>query len=338
LSPSGFPIIAWDEGVGAKRLTIRVARWNGMSWDLFPAIPEPNAISPKSPTLALDPNGDPWVAWMQGRPEHVRVSRWKKDSWSTLGNAQLDAFDGPDVIVGPQLMVLGEDHALLGWRQIREGVGEALRFAEWSRGKWSLVDSPDAGLKTKIFEVRVLAGMPLLAWNEWGSKRSLAVSLARFERHHWHRLLSMLHVQEGGSAGIDAMFAFSATRIGVAISESGREDKLEIVELYPCPPGQRPATMPTGSGEEHWPTTVSQAAAMWLAEMSQADRAEFATRNLSEFAPLATGVRNRFGLWRGNDALLRSCGNGRKVSAEECSEIILETARRLALKQPEAVH
>jgi hypothetical protein len=50
------------------------------------------------------------------------------------------------------------------------------------------------------------------------------------------------------------------------------------------------------------------------------------------------GIRNRFGLWQGNEALLTSCGGGTRVSAEECSQIILEAAHRLALKPTNVVH
>jgi hypothetical protein len=77
---------------------------------------------------------------------------------------------------------------------------------------------------------------------------------------------------------------------------------------------------------------VSEAAARWLSQLSASERAEFATRDISELdGSLGTGIRNRFGLWQGNDALLKSCGKGKKVSAERCSEIILETAHRLAM-------
>jgi hypothetical protein len=35
-------------------------------------------------------------------------------------------------------------------------------------------------------------------------------------------------------------------------------------------------------------------------------------------------IRNSFGLWRGNEKLLESCGRGKKTDPEACSMVIIE--------------
>ena len=37
-----------------------------------------------------------------------------------------------------------------------------------------------------------------------------------------------------------------------------------------------------------------------------------------------TGIRNDFGLWRGNDKLIGSCGKGQQVHPDSCSMLIIE--------------
>lgn len=70
-----------------------------------------------------------------------------------------------------------------------------------------------------------------------------------------------------------------------------------------------------GPGE--WPTTVDEAVAMLLDEMSEEDKEIVRSTPEEEIIVrfhhgLGTWIRNRFGLWRDNKALLQSCGKRNK--------------------------
>ncbi len=74
-----------------------------------------------------------------------------------------------------------------------------------------------------------------------------------------------------------------------------------------------------------WPTTVEEAADRILAGMTAEDKAcvrERAREELSAFHfGWGTGIRNAFGLWRGNRALLESSGT---MDPDHCSMVIIE--------------
>lgn len=80
------------------------------------------------------------------------------------------------------------------------------------------------------------------------------------------------------------------------------------------------------SAEVVWPNTVDEAVDILLSRLP-ADDLEWMRRNPKQdvtnqlYMGYGTGVRNHFGLWGGNDALLTSCGT---KDPEGCSVVILE--------------
>src|SRR5271165_4440286 len=96
-------------------------------------------------------------------------------------------------------------------------------------------------------------------------------------------------------------------------------------------------TMPTTHHVKRpWPQTVSEAVDRLLGNMSTADREEFQGLSEDDLITLhfgmGMGIRNQFGLWEGNDALLGDCaeasGRGGEFSwlsihPEDASTIIL---------------
>lgn len=64
--------------------------------------------------------------------------------------------------------------------------------------------------------------------------------------------------------------------------------------------------------EPDWPTSVEQAVKLLASEMTEKDKIAFSLlrhRDMSSYHfGFGTYIRNRFGLWRGNDELLKSTG------------------------------
>lgn len=86
----------------------------------------------------------------------------------------------------------------------------------------------------------------------------------------------------------------------------------------------------TGGDEpvvERWPRTVEQAVDMILERLPREDRERVKGTPREDLIMFhhgwGTGIRNEFGLWRGNDALLADCGGGHP---DDCSMVIIEAA------------
>jgi hypothetical protein len=79
-----------------------------------------------------------------------------------------------------------------------------------------------------------------------------------------------------------------------------------------------------GEIEEPWPKTVQEAVNRILSELPDVDKE--AIRHASKWRMmgyhhgLGSWVRNTFGLWQGNDELLRACGG---CDPDDASEVIL---------------
>lgn len=110
-------------------------------------------------------------------------------------------------------------------------------------------------------------------------------------------------------------------------------------------------TPPTKAQElaDNWPKTLGEAVDKVAASLSQEDRRRVVsteTENLIDFHfGWGTGIRNAFGLWAGNTALLESCGS-REMHPDNASTVIIEAVwKRLRaeadpafLKQLEKMH
>ena len=107
-----------------------------------------------------------------------------------------------------------------------------------------------------------------------------------------------------------------------------------------------PAPTPTPTGPAGWPQNVDGAAAVlltWLdAEQTRTLR-QTAREDLIQYHfELGMVVRNEFGLWAGNAALLQSCCQalGRLdcdtalVHPDDCSMVIIERAWELLQEEP----
>lgn len=83
-----------------------------------------------------------------------------------------------------------------------------------------------------------------------------------------------------------------------------------------------------------WPTTLAEAARRLLEAMPEDDRRMFAAAGEEDLIAMhhtvGQWVRNFFGLWLGNDALLRDCGESH---ADDASTVIMRAARDLARKE-----
>jgi hypothetical protein len=93
IAPGGVPYIAWYEELDAFISEIYVRRWNGVHWEEVGAgsasgggISSNGGIS-DFPSLAVAPDGMPYVAWHGTKSGDVEiyVRRWDGNSWQEVG-------------------------------------------------------------------------------------------------------------------------------------------------------------------------------------------------------------------------------------------------------------
>ncbi len=90
-------------------------------------------------------------------------------------------------------------------------------------------------------------------------------------------------------------------------------------------------------GNGHHPKTVSEAVSLLLAGLSDQDKASLRTiKNEDDLVmlhfSLGQAIRNDFGLWAGNQALLTSCGSA-DMHPDDASMVIIRAAWKLLRRE-----
>ena len=225
------------------------------------------------------------------------------------------------------------------------GNGATFAMARWDGSKWSEVAPPRAteGKAPRVWSASMILrnDAPIVAWSQAGVTDNHHLFVSEWAGgDQWNALLSGLHLVEGVSDVNDVKLASGDGRtLFVSWDEAGK-DKLStrVVRAYTCAAGETPASPPTSTVErDTWPTTVSEAARQIAAALDNESRNRVRTTKKEQLIQYhhgwGTGIRNSLGLWRGNDELLESCGNGTKVHPDSCSMVIIEAVWALLQAQ-----
>lgn len=85
---------------------------------------------------------------------------------------------------------------------------------------------------------------------------------------------------------------------------------------------------PEQVGQIDWPTTCDSAVARLTTQLPESEEESLAAMKRSDLILLHYGfgtvIRNEFGLWGGNLALIKSCSGKRNVHPDDVSMIIIE--------------
>lgn len=121
------PVVAWLEDHGGYD-TVFVKRWTGSAWQALGGGLNVSAErSAETPSLALDRDGFPVVAWAEGTPESARVyvKRWTGSAWTLLSVGSANANVAADART-PSVGVDAEGTVTLAWRERRGSVYNVL--------------------------------------------------------------------------------------------------------------------------------------------------------------------------------------------------------------------
>ncbi len=227
---SGNPGVAWDDATSGS-LQVYVKRWDGTAWMEFAGSASGVGVSASAdsaewPSLALDADGNPVVAWTDYRSEEyrVRVTRWTGSRWEEFPRILIAG--GGQHPTGPTdrtpLALDPAGHPVVAWRDRSNGNWE-IHLRRWNGLEWEeLAGSATGGGVSATAGISILpamaldpSGRPIVAWMDNASGNH-EIYLKRFDGRSW--------VELAGSAtggGVSAMPGHS-TNPAVAVDAAGR--------------------------------------------------------------------------------------------------------------------
>jgi len=331
------PVVAWSEERGVKLAGLFAARWDGSQWHRLGALaPEGNSYY-LSPTVVVDTADQIWLCWKEGQDGVLRVARWDGAEWRDIGRESLRQLSqGSSPAAKPSLVIDSKARAWVLWSASAKPRGATLALARWNGTTWTRVPVPDVpgGKGATVWSAQMILrdDVPLIAWSqsdETDNHRLYAAEWAEGDR--WIQRLTGLHLVEGISNVRDIRLATGDSKsIFVSWDETGEDKRrTRLVRAYTCKQGETPAAPPKSIVErDTWPKTVEDAVRNLVSELDDDSKARVRSTSESDLVLFhhgwGTGIRNSFGLWRGNDDLLKSCGNGKIVHPDECSTIIIK--------------
>jgi hypothetical protein len=345
------PVVAWSEERDVKLAGLFVSLWNGSSWTRLGSLAPGADDCFLSPAVAVDANQRVWLAWIDAG-DAVRVARWDGSTWLDIGRDTLDkvvATQGPTALREVSLAVDTKGRAWVLRLTAKQPPGAVLALARWDGTRWTAVPSPrgPAGKDSTVWSASMILrnDVPIVAWSQSDATDNHHLYVSQWaSSDRWNAELSGLHLVEGVSDVTDVRLAAGdGQTLFVSWDEPGRDERrTRLVQAYPCAADETPASPPKSTVErDTWPTTVAEAARRIVGALDDESKARVRTMKKDQLIQFhhgwGMGIRNGLGLWRGNDKLLESCGNGTKVHPDACSMVIIEAVwALLQAPKPEA--
>jgi hypothetical protein len=234
LTGSGDPVVAWHEEESGIE-NVYVHRWTGTGWvPVGPGLLSANggATAAQEPSLALDPAGNPVVAWHEydGETINIHVQRWNGSSWSGVGgllSANLIAEPEPDNTHAFEASLALDEagEPMVAWREF-DGSAYNIYVRRWNGSNWSSVglgrlsasDSPTSAIRPSL---ALYDGDPVVAWEESGESTT-DVHVRRWNGDDWTEVGSgMLSALDGATAARGPSLALAASGEAVVAWQEG---------------------------------------------------------------------------------------------------------------------
>lgn len=342
---NGYPIVAWSEERHVKLAGLFVAQWDGSSWKRLGTL-SPKGISyDLEPTVTIGPDQAIWLGWREGGG-NLRVARWDGKAWHEIGSNTLQQLVvGTSSVNKLSLAVDSKGQAWVFWIAAKDSNKRSLTLARWNGNSWTPVSVPRApgGKDTAVWFAHMILqnDVPIVAWSQKDATDNRRLYVSEWlEGDRWHPLISGLHLVEGVSEVWDiSLSPADAQSFFISWDEAGEDKRrTRLVQAYSCKPDETPALPPKSVVErDTWPSNVDEAARLIAAELDDDFKARVRSTKQDDLIlyhhSWGMGIRNSFGLWRGNEKLLKSCGQGKIAHPDECSMIIIRAVWELLQTQ-----
>jgi hypothetical protein len=159
VTASGDPVVAWIELTDSWP-RIAVDRVVSSGWERLSAV-APSAVA-YQPSLALEPDGTPLVAWSGS--DVIEVRRWANGAWQAVGQPIPASTGGRAHLVVPALALGASGQPVLAWSAPGRLEVWALREGSWVRLEQFLHPISDETTPWPVFLRAEGTGSPLMAW------------------------------------------------------------------------------------------------------------------------------------------------------------------------------
>ena len=166
----GRPWLVWvghDQGPDDE---IFASYWTGAGWTAEQMVNRDDDGLDTLPSLALGPDGQPWLAWMaragSGERSQRRIlfARW--DPSRLAWTPEQIASSSPDLPIdeeGPSLVLDGQGQMHLAWTAIANGA-TALAHARWTGSGWTEPQVLHTGAAADVVAIASGGGRPVFLW------------------------------------------------------------------------------------------------------------------------------------------------------------------------------
>jgi len=207
--PNNTLYLAWSD-TSSGNAEIYLRRWDGAAWSELGGSAGGGGISNNSgaslwPSVAVGPDGNPWVAWHDETPgaAEIYVRRWTGTAWEPVGSGSASGGGISNTSGGSQfvdLQIPSNGQAVAVWSDDSAGNAE-IYLRQWNGSAWvALAGSATAGGISNSANrsgrpaVAIDAGLPTVAWAEAGSVGE--IYLRRYNGSAWVELGN--HSASGG--------------------------------------------------------------------------------------------------------------------------------------------
>lgn len=167
-------VVAWSEWDGST-FNVHVSRYSEQGWNPVGGAlsAQSGATSAQRPSLELDGEGNPVVAWKEsnegGSSSNLYVRRWTGALWESLGdgvNQEASIVQADD----PALVLDGSGNPVVAWAGT-DGTTTNIYVHRWVSGHWELLGdvlSANPGQTVAAHpSLRIdNEGVPIVAWDE----------------------------------------------------------------------------------------------------------------------------------------------------------------------------
>ncbi len=179
--PGNTLYVAWSDSSGDDT-EVYLRRWDGSAWSELGGSASGGGISNNSgdsswPSVAVGPDGNPWVAWHDETPgrAEIYVRRWTGAAWEPVGSNSasgggISGNKGNSQFVDLQVAANGD--AFAAWVDSSGGNNEVY-LRQWNGSAWVALagSASGGGISNSIFRsgrpaLALDAGLPTVAWAE----------------------------------------------------------------------------------------------------------------------------------------------------------------------------
>jgi hypothetical protein len=208
LDSAGNPWVVWQVYDTTLGWRVHLRRWNGLAWVEVGGSATGNGVSTgvvhsKNPTLALDGDDQPVVAWVVGASVtnwHIYLRRWNGAAWVEVGGSASGGgiSKSTALVARPGLAIDASDNPVVAWEDLATGIWQ-IYLRRWTGTEWVELDgsATGGGLSQEPMTCAISSlaldgiGNPVVAWShnpiqggaEIYLRRWMALGLENLSQH-----------------------------------------------------------------------------------------------------------------------------------------------------------